>query len=85
MSSIHHLTFTHITYILLNSEAANELPPAVFSKLKLTPDGKLVLWPQPTDSPLDPQTWGARRKGMLLMIITLAAIVPDFDSGIGED
>ncbi|KIM42243.1 hypothetical protein M413DRAFT_444680 [Hebeloma cylindrosporum] len=65
------------------AEASRELPPAVFSKLKLSPDGKLVLWPQPTDSPLDPQNWSSRRKGMLLMIITLAAIVPDFDSGIG--
>jgi hypothetical protein len=85
MSSIHHIISTQITCILPNSEAANELPSAVFSKLKLSPDGKLVLWPQPTDSPLDPQNWSARRKGTLLMIITLAAIVPDFDSGIGED
>ncbi|KAF4616352.1 hypothetical protein D9613_008611 [Agrocybe pediades] len=64
-------------------EAKLELGEAVAARLKLTSDGTKVLWPQPTDSPLDPQNWSDRRKTLLLIIITLAAIVPDFDSGIG--
>ncbi|RDB18688.1 Efflux pump rdc3 [Hypsizygus marmoreus] len=64
-------------------EAKVELGEDVASRLKLTSDGAIVLWPQPTDSPLDPQNWSDRRKTIQLIIITLAAIVPDFDSGIG--
>ncbi|KAJ7895277.1 MFS general substrate transporter [Mycena olivaceomarginata] len=65
-------------------EAKLELGEAVASRLKLSADGTKVLWPQPTDSPLDPQNWSSRRKALQLFIITLASIVPDFDSGIGE-
>ena len=57
---------------------------AVAAKLKLTADGTKVLWPQPTDSPLDPQNWSDLRKNALLVIMTMAVIVPDFDSGIGK-
>ncbi|KDQ22303.1 hypothetical protein PLEOSDRAFT_1109419 [Pleurotus ostreatus PC15] len=64
-------------------EAKIELGDVVAAKLKLSPDGTKVLWPQPTDDPEDPQNWSDRRKALQLMIITLAAIVPDFDSGIG--
>ncbi|KAF8830222.1 hypothetical protein HHX47_DHR2000648 [Lentinula edodes] len=63
-------------------EARIEFGEAVASKLKLSKDGTKVLWPQPTDSPYDPQNWSNRRKHLHLFIITLAAIVPDFDSGI---
>ncbi|KAF8067571.1 MFS general substrate transporter [Lyophyllum atratum] len=64
-------------------EAKVEFGEAVASKLKLSADGTKVLWPQPHDSDLDPQNWSDRRKNLLLFIVTLAAIVPDFDSGIG--
>ncbi|KAK7451022.1 hypothetical protein VKT23_012698 [Stygiomarasmius scandens] len=64
-------------------EAKVEFGEAVASKLKLSRDGTKILWPQPTDSPNDPQNWSDRRKALHLLIITLAAIVPDFDSGIG--
>ncbi|KAF8172976.1 MFS general substrate transporter [Mycena galopus ATCC 62051] len=64
-------------------EARVEFGESVASRLKLSADGTKVLWPQPTDSPDDPQNWSDRRKSLLLIIITLAAIVPDFDSGIG--
>ncbi|KAJ8701500.1 hypothetical protein PTI98_000268 [Pleurotus ostreatus] len=64
-------------------EAKIELGDVVAAKLKLSADGTKVLWPQPTDDPEDPQNWSDRRKALQLMIITLAAIVPDFDSGIG--
>ncbi|KAF8982041.1 hypothetical protein BDQ17DRAFT_502038 [Cyathus striatus] len=64
-------------------EARIEFGEAVASRLKLSKDGTKVLWPQPSDSPLDPQNWSSRKKTLHLLIITLAAIVPDFDSGIG--
>ncbi|KAF8962348.1 MFS general substrate transporter [Flammula alnicola] len=64
-------------------EAKIELGEAIAARLKLTPDGTKVLWPQPTDSARDPQNWSDGRKNLLLVIMTLAAIVPDFDSGIG--
>ena len=37
------------------SEAREEFGNEVASKLKLTKDGRLVLWPQPSDDPEDPQ------------------------------
>ncbi|KAA1476567.1 MFS general substrate transporter [Dentipellis sp. KUC8613] len=64
-------------------EARIEFGEKTASKLKLTRDGTKVLWPQPADDPEDPQNWSSRRKTLQLIIITLAAIVPDFDSGIG--
>ncbi|KAI0658997.1 MFS general substrate transporter [Cubamyces menziesii] len=64
-------------------EAKIEFGEAVAKKLKLSKDGTKVLWPQPTDDPEDPQNWTDFRKNLQLLIITLAAIVPDFDSGIG--
>ncbi|KAI0031949.1 MFS general substrate transporter [Vararia minispora EC-137] len=64
-------------------EAKIEFGEAVASRLKLSRDGTKVLWPQPTDDPEDPQNWSERRKIIQLVIITLAAIIPDFDSGIG--
>jgi hypothetical protein len=36
-------------------EARVEFGDEVASRLKLSPDGKTVLWPQPTDDPEDPQ------------------------------
>ena len=38
-----------------NSEARIEFGDTVASRLKLSPDGKIVLWPQPSDDPEDPQ------------------------------
>ncbi|KAJ3571273.1 hypothetical protein NP233_g3860 [Leucocoprinus birnbaumii] len=70
--------------LIVNPEEAKiELGEEVAARLKLTQDGTKVLWPQPTDSEKDPQNWTDRRKNFQLLIITLAAIVPDFDSGIG--
>ncbi|KAH7924714.1 hypothetical protein BV22DRAFT_491405 [Leucogyrophana mollusca] len=64
-------------------QAKVEFGEVVAAKLKLSEDGTKVLWPQPTDDPNDPQNWSANRKALHLFIMTLAAIVPDFDSGIG--
>ncbi|EJF58944.1 MFS general substrate transporter [Dichomitus squalens LYAD-421 SS1] len=64
-------------------EAKREFGEAVASRLKLSKDGTKVLWPQPLDDPDDPQNWSNVRKNFQLLIITLAAITPDFESGIG--
>ncbi|KAI3616814.1 mfs transporter [Moniliophthora roreri] len=56
-------------------EAKIEFGEETASKLKLSRDGSKVLWPQPTDSPKDPQNWSDRRKALHLFIITLAAII----------
>ncbi|KAH7882827.1 MFS general substrate transporter [Phlebopus sp. FC_14] len=64
-------------------QAKVEFGEALASRLKLSQDGSKVLWPQPTDDPNDPQNWSYWRKALHLLIITMAAIVPDFDSGIG--
>ncbi|CCM05347.1 uncharacterized protein FIBRA_07561 [Fibroporia radiculosa] len=64
-------------------EARVEFGEDVARRLKLSSDGTKVLWPQPRDDPEDPQNWSDRRKNFQLFIMTIAAIVPDFDSGIG--
>ncbi|EJD08564.1 MFS general substrate transporter [Fomitiporia mediterranea MF3/22] len=64
-------------------EAKIEFGEKAASGLKLSRDGTKVLWPQPSDDPEDPQNWSDHRKILHLIIITLAAIVPDFDSGVG--
>ncbi|KAH9477694.1 putative MFS-type transporter [Psilocybe cubensis] len=64
-------------------EAKKELGDSVAAKLKLTKDGRYVLWPQPTDDPEDPQNWSDRKKNFQLFIVILASIIPDFDNGIG--
>ncbi|KAI0698164.1 MFS general substrate transporter [Cytidiella melzeri] len=65
------------------AEARAEFGEAFANSLKLSQDGSKILWPQPSDDPEDPQNWSEFRKGVQLAIITLAAIVPDFDSGLG--
>jgi MFS family permease len=79
--SLHEL---HAGRLIIDpAEAKVELGDTLVSRLKLTEDGTKILWPQPTDSPLDPQNWSQGSKNLHLFIITLAAIVPDFDGGIG--
>ena len=39
-------------------EAGIEFGNEVAARLKLSPDGKFVLWPQPSDDPEDPQNVG---------------------------
>ena len=71
------------SFIPTHREARVEFGDVFAGRLKTTDDGKTILWPQPYDTPEDPQNWSARRKALQLFIVTLAAIVPDFDSGIG--
>ncbi|KAI9568715.1 major facilitator superfamily domain-containing protein [Boletus coccyginus] len=64
-------------------QAKVEFGEAVASRLKLSEDGSMVLWPQPYDDPNDPQNWSDQRKALHLLIITMVSFVPDFDSAIG--
>ncbi|KAK7031295.1 hypothetical protein VNI00_013550 [Paramarasmius palmivorus] len=69
--------------ILDPAEARIEFGERFAARLKLTEDGKTILWPQPTDDPADPQNWSSRKKAVHLFIMSLATIVPDFESAIG--
>lgn len=51
-----HSTVAYVLVLTyLRREARIEFGEAVAKKLKLSSDGTKVLWPQPTDDPLDPQ------------------------------
>ncbi|GAA5894805.1 uncharacterized protein JCM6883_002215 [Sporobolomyces salmoneus] len=65
------------------AEARVEFGEEIASKLKTNRKGTKILWPQPTDDPNDPQNWSARKKNVQLAILTMAAFVPDFASGLG--
>ncbi|KAM0745607.1 MFS general substrate transporter [Meredithblackwellia eburnea MCA 4105] len=64
-------------------EAKIEYGEEIASKLKLNRKGTKVLWPQPSDDPNDPQNWSPTKKNIQLLVLTMAAFVPDFSSGIG--
>ena len=53
----------------LYREAKIEFGEAIASRLKLSPDGTRVLWPQPSDDPEDPQN--VRFQDILLFLILL--------------
>ncbi|UZJ56104.1 hypothetical protein CBS101457_005424 [Exobasidium rhododendri] len=69
-------------WVLDPEEARQEFGDEIASKLQLSRDGKFVLWPQPMGGD-DPQSWSEGRKRKMLAIAALAAIVPDFSSGVG--
>lgn len=69
-------------WVLDPEEAKQEFGEEIASKLQLSEDGKTVLWPQPLGGD-DPQSWSESRKRRALAIAALAAIVPDFSSGVG--
>lgn len=56
------------------SEAAN---------IKLGKDGHTVLIPQPSNDPSDPLNWSTTKKHISLAIISAAAFLPDYGSGVG--
>ncbi|EJD08563.1 MFS general substrate transporter [Fomitiporia mediterranea MF3/22] len=60
-------------------EAKAEFGEAAAKRLKLSRDGT-----KPSDDPEDPQNWSDRRKTIHLIVLTLAAIVPDFDSAVAR-
>ncbi|KAF9485039.1 MFS general substrate transporter [Pholiota conissans] len=64
-------------------EARQEFGDDLVDTLKLSKDGNYILWPQPSDSPEDPQNWSDGKKNFQLFIIILASVISDFDVGIG--
>ncbi|GAA5873270.1 hypothetical protein JCM16303_001076 [Sporobolomyces ruberrimus] len=64
-------------------EARVEYGEEIASRLKTNRKGTKILWPQPSDDPNDPQNWSATKKNIQLLVLTLAAFVPDFCSGLG--
>ncbi|GJJ10540.1 hypothetical protein Clacol_004767 [Clathrus columnatus] len=73
----------HAGRLVVDPEEARVEFGTVAARLKLNKRGNKVLWPQPYDTPEDPQNWSIFKKNYLLLIITLAAITPDFNSGVG--
>ncbi|KNZ54391.1 hypothetical protein VP01_295g4 [Puccinia sorghi] len=71
-----------VTQHLLNIHLPT-LGKTLASQLKLDKTGQVVLWPQPSDDRHDPQNWSKNRKLTNLIISTMAAFIPDFNSGIG--
>ena len=51
--------------------------------LKLAPDGRTVLIPQPSNSSFDPLNWSPIKKHVILFIISFAAFLPDYGSATG--
>ena len=52
-------------------------------RLKLAPDGKTVLIPQPSDDPNDPLNWSWFKKHLVLIVISATAFLPDYGSATG--
>ena len=51
---------------------------AAYEHLRLTPDGKTVLIPQPSEDPNDPLNWSQTRKHIILFIIAFVSFLPDY-------
>ena len=51
--------------------------------LKVSKDGRIVLFPQPTADPNDPLNWSRVRKNLILFIISATAFLPDYGSATG--
>jgi hypothetical protein len=50
---------------------------------KLAKDGHTILIPQPSDDPKDPLNWSPFKKHLILLIISWAALLPDYGSATG--
>ncbi|KAF2264001.1 MFS general substrate transporter [Lojkania enalia] len=51
--------------------------------LKTTPDGKIILIPQPSDARADPLNWPQWKKNAVLLVVSATAFLPDFSNAIG--
>lgn len=51
--------------------------------LQTAHDGKTVLIPQPSSDSHDPLNWSHLKKHVILLVITVAAFLPDFGSSMG--
>jgi hypothetical protein len=53
------------------------------SRLKLAPDNRTILIPQPSEDPNDPLNWSWFKKHLTLIIISATAFLPDYGSATG--
>jgi hypothetical protein len=53
------------------------------ANLKRARDGHTILLPQPSSDPHDPLNWSRFRKHLILIIISMTAILPDYGSATG--
>lgn len=60
-----------------------DLEGAARGNLKTARDGHTILIPQPSNSPLDTLNWSQTRKHIILIIVSLAAFLPDYGSATG--
>ncbi|KAH0371359.1 MFS general substrate transporter, partial [Aureobasidium melanogenum] len=51
--------------------------------VKTTKDGHVVLIPQPSDSPQDTLNWSKVKKHVVLLVVSFAALLPDYGSATG--
>ncbi|CAD0100111.1 unnamed protein product [Aureobasidium mustum] len=51
--------------------------------IKTTKDGHVVLIPQPSDSPQDTLNWSKVKKHVVLLVVSFAALLPDYGSATG--
>lgn len=51
--------------------------------LKTATDGHTVLIPQPSDDPNDPLNWSQTKKNVILFVVSLTALLPDYGSAVG--
>ena len=50
---------------------------------KLSPDGRTILIPQPSDDPNDPLNWSQSRKNIILALVCACTFLPDYGSVTG--
>lgn len=60
---------------------ASQLSPG--SSVKVAPDGRTVLIPQPSDDPDDPLNWSQRKKHIILAVVCACTFLPDYGSATG--
>ena len=53
--SLSPVSLVSLAYYSCLREAHIEFGDEIASRLKLSPDGEIILWPQPSDDPEDPQ------------------------------
>jgi hypothetical protein len=56
---------------------------SLIDRLKLAPDGKTILIPQPSEDAHDPLNWSWPKKHIILIIISMTAFLPDYGSATG--
>ncbi|KAL2842900.1 major facilitator superfamily domain-containing protein [Aspergillus pseudoustus] len=65
---------------ILDTEGAG---PNADNSTKLANDGHTILIPQPSDDPSDPLNWSSYKKHLILLVISWAALLPDYGSATG--